>query len=101
MTDEAVPQMRRAVRNPTAAPTVIAATKFLGGDRRKLLIQIGWQDPLLGAIDPIQRYAVAIANFRCHVDGYAPAALLKRIVRHLEKFFSPSRCESDSLTAMG
>ena len=22
-------------------------------------------------------------------------------VRHLEKFFSPSRCESDSLTAMG
>ena len=23
------------------------------------------------------------------------------IVRHLEKFFSPSRCESDSLTAMG
>ena len=23
------------------------------------------------------------------------------IERHLEKFFSPSRCESDSLTAMG
>src|SRR6516162_7616373 len=42
------------------------STKFLGGARRELLIQIGWQDPLVGAIDPIQRYAVAIANFRCH-----------------------------------
>jgi hypothetical protein len=44
-------------------------TKFLGGDRRELLVQIGWQGALVAAIDPIQRYTVAIANFRCHVDG--------------------------------
>jgi hypothetical protein len=44
------------------------------------LIQIEWQGALVGAIDPIQRYAVAIANFRCRIDGYAPAALLKWIV---------------------
>ena len=55
-------------------------TKFLGGDRRELLVQIGWQGALVAAIDPIQRYTVAIANFRCHVDGYASPALLKRIV---------------------